>query len=394
MKFSLDLIFSLSVLFSEENDYDVDGRIMNVTVPQSYRADRPIGLLVWISAGDGGDVPGSFRRNLETFNLMAVSVVKTGNPQPVFHRLGLALDAVHNLKELYNIDPERVFISGNSGGGRSASMLAPLFPDVFTGGGYYVIGCNPYRRDIRYERDGKRYIIKGIEGYNREKIKLARTRRFVFHTGSNDFNKPGTELVYQDYLDDGFEHCLYLEDPGLGHSTPPAETIAKGLTFLNAGLPDRAVELVREGLDLARAGSMEAAWDRFLRADVYGNPEAAGWMQRMSEAVDREAEAALTLLADEGPLAGARALQVVIDKYGRAPAKRAGLTLDQLREDPAFVREQTAAEILQHIQRGHAVNGMERTAEFLTRLVAEYPGTTAADQAKQALAAIAARTGH
>ncbi|MCC5846272.1 MAG: hypothetical protein JJU05_18645 [Verrucomicrobia bacterium] len=51
----------------------------------------------------------------------------------------------------------------------------------------------------------------------------------------------------------------------------------------------------------------------------------------MSEAIERDTGAALTLLADEGPLAGARALQVVVDKYGSAPAKQAGLALDQLR---------------------------------------------------------------
>ena len=380
------------ITFSADNDYSVNGRIMNVTVPNTYQADRPIGLLVWISAGNGGDVPGAFRRNLEDFHLMAVSVVNTGNDKPVFQRLGLAIDAVHTLKTLYNIDSERVIISGNSGGGRSASMLGPLFPDVFTGGGYYVIGCNPYR-DIRYERDGKRYISEGIDGYNRNKVELARRNRFVFHTGSNDFNKPGTQRVYQDYLDDGFEHCLYLEDPGLGHSTPPADSIAKGLAFLNAGLKDRAAQLVAEGLEQARAGKMESAWNRFQKADVYGHSEAAGWMQRMSDAIDRETEAAIAILAEEGMLAGARALQTVLDKYGSLPAKQAGARLDQLREDPEFLREQTAAEILQTIQRGHAANGMEKTVEFLQRLVNEYPGTSAAAQAEQALSNAAARSG-
>jgi predicted esterase len=379
------------ITFSEENDYDANGRFMNLTVPQSYRPDRPIGLLVWISATDGGDVPNAFRSNLETFNLMAVSVVNTGNSHPVFQRLGLALDAVHTLKTLYNIDSERVIISGNSGGGRCASMLAPLFPDVFAGGGYYVIGCNPYR-DIRYERDGKRYISNGIDGYNRNKVEQARRNRFVFHTGSDDFNKPGTQRVYQDYLDDGLKHCLYLEDPGLGHSTPPAESIAKGLAFLNAGLADRAVELVAEGLEQARAGRMDLAWESFLKADVYGNPDAAGWMLRMTEAIDRETDEALAVLEEEGMLAGARALQAVVEKYGTQSAKQAGSRLDLLRQDPEWVREQTAAGILQTIQRGHAANGMEKTLEFLQRLVDEYPGTSAAVQAEQALANAAARS--
>ena len=54
-------------------------------------------------------------------------------------RQALALDAVHNMRKRYNVEDDRVFVSGFSGGGLVASQLIHGFPDVFHGG-FFING--------------------------------------------------------------------------------------------------------------------------------------------------------------------------------------------------------------------------------------------------------------
>ena len=59
----------------------------------------------------------------------------------------LTIDAIfRHVEQHYGADPNRVYASGASGGGRCASTLAFGFPELITGGGYPIIGINFYRR--------------------------------------------------------------------------------------------------------------------------------------------------------------------------------------------------------------------------------------------------------
>src|SRR5438874_6043371 len=51
-----------------------------------------------------------------------------------------SLDGIHNLKLRYNIDENRVFISGFSGGASEASFDIVAFPDIFRGGVFLMGG--------------------------------------------------------------------------------------------------------------------------------------------------------------------------------------------------------------------------------------------------------------
>jgi dipeptidyl aminopeptidase/acylaminoacyl peptidase len=122
--------------------YDVSERTYSVEVPESYDKGKPAPLFVWISATDGGGMQGQLRESLAKRGFIYAGANGTGNEIWPPIRFRAAIDAVFNLKKLYNIDPKQIFIAGNSGGGRCASMVSITYPDVFTGGGFYVIGCN------------------------------------------------------------------------------------------------------------------------------------------------------------------------------------------------------------------------------------------------------------
>ncbi len=204
-----------------------------VIVPSSYKRGEPHGVLVFVSAGDSGDLPGAYKTLLGPHRLIAIGANNSGNSQSVPLRQAYAVYGVELLRQRYDIDPDRIYITGTSGGGRLTSHAMLMHSDVFTGA-IPLIGANNYR--MFWQRpDIKR---------------LARARRdlrIALMTGEKDFNKPGTQEVYQSYKSDGFKHITYLEQPGLGHTTPSAEWFEKAIVFLDAPL----IEAARASYDAA-----------------------------------------------------------------------------------------------------------------------------------------------
>jgi hypothetical protein len=112
-------------------------------LPEGYRADRPAGVLVWISPTPRGEPPTALFEAADTHGLICLSFENSGNERPPLDRSQLALDAVATASDRWWVDRERVYLSGMSGGGRMTSMLWACFPDVFTGG-VAVVGMNSH----------------------------------------------------------------------------------------------------------------------------------------------------------------------------------------------------------------------------------------------------------
>ncbi|OVE75832.1 hypothetical protein BVX97_03210 [bacterium E08(2017)] len=214
---------------SRNTDYKLRNMSFEVVVPKTYNPQKPMALMVWISANDYGNCPRSMMTPLSQQGYIFVGANKSGNEQSTLTRLGLAIDAAVNMSELYNIDPNRIFISGASGGGRCASMLSVLYPDVFTGGAFYFIGCD-FWDNLRVSN--KSYLPGFWKRKNIALIDSAKDHKFVFLTGSKDFNKQGTKQVYNAYKKAGFRNCLYIEVSGMGHTLPQSRHVQKGLIFL------------------------------------------------------------------------------------------------------------------------------------------------------------------
>jgi len=113
----------------------------------------------------------------------------------------------------YLIASNRIYISGFSGGGRAASKLASQYPEVFSGA-VYICGVDFWNEelDIRVER-----LVKN---------------RFVFLTGSKDFNRVETQGVYHRYLDAGAQLSKLMVVPGMSHELPDAAALEEALDFL------------------------------------------------------------------------------------------------------------------------------------------------------------------
>jgi poly(3-hydroxybutyrate) depolymerase len=210
--------------------YDVKKEKFRIVVPKSYGAGEPWGLLVYINPGDGAGLPAGYEAVLEKRKILAVSPYKAGNERNAYDRFRLAIDAGFNMHKRYKIDPERVYVSGFSGGGRIASMLGVAYADLFAGA-IPLCGVNFYL-DIPSE-PGKRWPRNYIPVDEALKIAKA-SSRFVLMTGEKDMNLANTRAVFEHgFKKEGFKRATVMEVAGLGHAPPPAGQFDKALEFVD-----------------------------------------------------------------------------------------------------------------------------------------------------------------
>jgi poly(3-hydroxybutyrate) depolymerase len=185
---------------------------------QVYRpiqtSGEPPGILVYVSPTRSGAMEGNWTRVLDQHNLVYVAADRSGNKIPVTRRMVLATSAIMAVKQQFEIDEERIYISGFSGGGRVASFLSHQYPTVFSGA-IYICGVNFWNEDV-------------VSDMNR-----VLNNRYVFVSGTRDFNLNETRIVYRKYLNAGAEHSLLEIENSMGHTLPNANTMAAALDFLD-----------------------------------------------------------------------------------------------------------------------------------------------------------------
>ena len=211
---------------------DLAKESFQIIVPATYRHSEPWGVFIWISPGDTPAIPAEWEPVLAARKLLFAGAFKSGNPRNIFDRMRLAIAANAGMRERFNVDGRRVYVSGFSGGGRVASMLGVAFADMFSGAVPFM-GVNFYE-DVVGD-DGKTYGTNFIP--DPQVLAIARKAcRYALVTGEKDFNRANTKAVFeQGYRKEGFANVIYLEAPGVGHKLPPANWLEQGLEFLDAG---------------------------------------------------------------------------------------------------------------------------------------------------------------
>lgn len=185
-----------------------------VYVPESYSPDRPAGLLVYISPTNSGEMPESWREVMTDRNMIWIGANDSGNKILVSRRVIYALMAPTLIARNYKIDRRRTYVSGFSGGGKTASMVAVDQAQLFRGGIYFG----------------------GAEKWDRKepaRIDQARQNRFVFLTGTYDQALEPMKRVYRAYKKAGIEHSLFMEVRNHTHSLPDRFKFEEALIFLD-----------------------------------------------------------------------------------------------------------------------------------------------------------------
>ena len=216
-------------------DYDLTKESFEIVVPGDYTEKTPHGLFVWVSAGDKGDMPANYADVLARNKLIWIGANGSGNARDPIARFGLSLDAVHNMKALYKLDANRIYISGVSGGGRITSRMCVVYPDVFAGG-FPIVGCDHYKSlPVPGEKD-KAWAARYMQPTGALWKQVLVTNRFVFLTGETDENRAQTKATYEAWKRDGIRHAHYLEVPAMGHTLPSPQWFEKGIVLLDEPL--------------------------------------------------------------------------------------------------------------------------------------------------------------
>lgn len=209
-------------------DYDY-----NLYIPQSYDGTKPFALITFINAGNAGTIWPAWFPVLEQKNIIVIAGNNIGNAVNVPIRMGVALAGAHALSKELNIDPNRIYTSGNSGGGRTASVLMYLFPELFKG---MIPNCgSAYLRQVDqdYETHQPNSHYEYIFPFSQSELEYVHSfnPKMAFLTAYDDFREGDLMNIYHNGSEpDGFSSKL-LEIPG-NHCATSEQHFRDGMNFL------------------------------------------------------------------------------------------------------------------------------------------------------------------
>ena len=186
-----------------------------VYVPETYSADAPAGIIVYISPSNSGEMPKDWMATLKEQNLIWISANQSGNKINPRKRISYTIFSVGMLSNTYEINQDRIYLAGFSGGGRIASIVATEYPHIFKGA-IYMSGVNFWNKKAS------------------RNIEQIRRNAYVFITGRKDFNFEDTKNVHRRYKKSKVRNLLLNDIPNLKHELPNHEALNQAIKFLDA----------------------------------------------------------------------------------------------------------------------------------------------------------------
>lgn len=268
-------------------DYDSTKQRFELYVPARIKSRRPAPLILFISPGQKGTGLTQFRALCDREGVLFASPHQAGNQTPGPRRIRIIMDTLDEVRRRYNIDPDRTYIGGFSGGGRMAMAIATALPEYF--GGILPVGAGGQLRP---------------ESWLRQRV-IARLR-IALITGETDFNRGEIERLTQTQLSSVGATSRVWTVAGLGHGIPSGKTLSEAYDWLEAGLKDRQ--------KLAKT---------FPASSMADAPSREVWAGRLL------AEAQSRLKSDESPYAGLMQLKGLHTRWNDLPAAQQALRILQ-----------------------------------------------------------------
>ena len=186
-----------------------------VYVPDSYQPETPAGLMVYVSPSSSGELPRGWKPIMDERNLIWVAARHSGNRVRVARRALYALVAPTWAGRLYTIDQERIYLSGFSGGGKVASMVAVDYAQLFKGA---IYNCG----------------VAFWDKHPPSQFDLVKQNRYVFVTGTLDHALERTKEVYKRYLRSGVGNSRLIVVRGMTHRNPNGSDLDRAIQYLDA----------------------------------------------------------------------------------------------------------------------------------------------------------------
>jgi predicted esterase len=172
----------------------------------------PHGVLVFVGPRDEANLQEGWAGVLDRRNLAWIAPQGYGNDKPRAQRVLVALMALKYLQRTLQLDRDRLYIGGMSGGGRIASQALTRFPGFFSGA-LCIVGAD--------------YVAP-----ESQLVPEMATKRVVFLTGDGDFNRREIRAVYSRFLDVGVTHAHLMDLEDFDHQYPDAEEFDAALELL------------------------------------------------------------------------------------------------------------------------------------------------------------------
>ncbi|MBU0677074.1 MAG: hypothetical protein KJ626_03080 [Verrucomicrobia bacterium] len=204
-----------------------------VHVPPNYTGYEPFGVFTFISPGPKmTELPEGWAKVMEKMKLIFVAPQRADNNQYTGRRGGLAVVSALGMDDLFEVNRQRMYVGGFSGGARMACRVGFYHPEIFSG--VIAISGAEYRRPIENVRASQKGDY-GLFVVDAKRAAEAKKRvGFAFVTGSKDFRQGNIQDIYYDgFLKDGFR-CRLLESKGMGHQLCDGDTLTKAIQFIES----------------------------------------------------------------------------------------------------------------------------------------------------------------
>lgn len=209
-------------------DYNFD-----IYVPDDYDGSEPYGLITYVNSGNNGGFKGQWESVLDDKKLIWIAGDNIGNPIYINIRMGVAMAAVLRMQELFNIDTDRIYTSGNSGGARMAHNLAFIYPETFKGalpncGGSYIREVD---QDYETQNPDSHYEL--ILDYPADYLDylLPFEQRFANMTSYDDFREGDIMNIYHNGSEQDGLKGKFFETEG-GHCSTTTQHFLDAVNFV------------------------------------------------------------------------------------------------------------------------------------------------------------------
>jgi len=219
-------------------EYDSTQQTYELFVPSNYDPARSWPVVLFISPSKQSAGFAQWKAVCEQEGILFASPHGAGNDCDTRRRVRIVLDVLDDVRQRYNVDPDRTYIGGFSGGGRIACAIAFSLPEYF-GGAIPVCAAGDLRE----------------ESWLRQRVT---DRVSVAHlTGATDFNRGEVERFRGPMLADVGVRSKVWVVPGLGHGIPDATSLRTAYRWLEEGMKDR--QKLAEAFPASRISTMQPA---------------------------------------------------------------------------------------------------------------------------------------
>ena len=203
-----------------EDDYDSTTQFYSLVLPKHYDRTKPSPVLLFISPGKDPAGIKQWAATCQELGVLLASPHNAGNKCPTRQRTRIIMDVLGDLRTKHNIDPDRCYLGGFSGGARMACSIAFALPEYF--GGVLPVCAGGELRSETYLRH--RVI---------DRLSVAQL------TGDTDFNRGEVERLHQTELSNLGVRCKTWVATDCSHRIPNANVFTKAIEWLEEDVPRR-----------------------------------------------------------------------------------------------------------------------------------------------------------